>query len=103
MPIISAKANEADLLSVMGNKLRFICRGEVTGGAWSLMETSLTKGSGAPPHYHDWDEAYYVLEGAVEFDVDEELLRAEVGDFAYIPAETVHSFRGASDAPARML
>lgn len=58
---------------------------------------------GPPPHKHDWDEAYYVLDGEVDFEIDGQLVKSGKGDFNYMPRNTVHAFKGASPAPARVL
>jgi hypothetical protein len=38
-----------------------------TGGAYSLIEEFCPKDSGPPPHYHDQDEGFYLLEGEITF------------------------------------
>ena len=97
------KANEGNVLNVLGMPLRFLCDAEETDGAWSLMEEEIHVGLGPPPHRHDWDEAYYVIEGALDFEMDGKQVRIERGDFAYLPRKTVHAFKGASPSPARVL
>ena len=79
--------------------LRFLCDTKETKGAWSLMEEDIPLGMGPSPHRHDWDEAYYVTEGVVNFEIDGKQVRLERGDFAYFPRNTVHAFKGASPAP----
>jgi uncharacterized cupin superfamily protein len=68
-----------------------------------LFEEEIPLGMGPPPHRHPWDEAYYVLEGEVDFEIDGEPLTIRAGDFARLPANTVHGFKGASAAGARVL
>jgi uncharacterized cupin superfamily protein len=58
---------------------------------------------GPPPHRHDWDEAYYILDGEIDFEIDGEPLKSGAGDFNYLPRNTVHSFKGASPTPSRVL
>ncbi len=67
------------------------------------MEEEIPVGLGPPPHRHDWDEAYYVLEGALDFEMGGKPVRIEAGDFAYLPRNTVHAFKGGSECPARVL
>ena len=56
------------------------------------------------PHWHeDMDEVFYVLEGEIEFLLDEQWRRAVAGSTALVPAGMVHTFRNASDRPARQL
>ncbi|MEO6338439.1 MAG: cupin domain-containing protein [Caulobacteraceae bacterium] len=97
------RSGEAEALRVLGVDVRFVCPGELTGKAFSLMENVIPKEMGPPPHLHDWAEAYYVTAGAVQFEIAGEHVLLKAGDFAYTPAGTVHGFRGASEAPARML
>ena len=68
-----------------------------------MFEEEVPFGLGPPPHKHDWDEAYYVLGGEVDFEIDGQLVRSKTGDFNYLPRNTVHGFKGASSSPARVL
>ena len=97
------RRDEAEALSVLGVEVRFMCPGEMTGKAFSLMENVIPRDAGPPPHSHDWDEAYYVISGAVDFEIAGEKVTVRAGDFAYAPAGTTHAFKGATDEPARML
>jgi quercetin dioxygenase-like cupin family protein len=94
---------EGEQLKAMGVGVRFVCRGEQTRSAWSLMECVIPRDHGPPPHEHPWDEAYYVIEGAARFMVAGKELLARAGDFIYAPAGTVHAFQGAGEQPARVL
>jgi quercetin dioxygenase-like cupin family protein len=100
---VTIKAGEGNILNVLGMPLRFLCDAKDTEEAWSLMEEEIPTGLGPPPHRHDWDEAYYVIEGALDFEIDGKAVRVERGDFAYLPRNTVHAFKGASPSPARVL
>ena len=103
MPAITVKAGDGDTLNVLGMPLRFLCDAEDTAGSWSLMEEAIPVGLGPPPHRHDWDEAYYVIDGALDFEIDGKSVRVESGEFTYLPRNTVHAFKGASPSPARVL
>jgi len=100
---VTVKAGKGNTLSVLGMPLRFLCDAQDTDGAWSLMEQEIPAGRGPPPHRHDWDEAYYVIEGALDFEIDGKQVRIGRSDFAYLPRNTVHAFKGASPSPARVL
>ena len=90
-------------LNVLGTEVRFLCEGASTRSAWSLMEVTLPLHAGPPPHSHDWDEAYFVLEGQAEFAMGEERIQARAGDFVYAPGGLQHGFVGTSQQPARVL
>ncbi len=97
------RQGEGEQLRVMGAGVRFLCASDQTGHAWSMMETTLPKDSGPPPHQHPWDEAYYVIAGEVNFMLPAGSRTAKAGDFIYAPGGTLHGFQGLSDQPARML
>jgi len=100
---VTVKAGKGNTLNILGMPLRFLCDAEDTDGAWSLMEQEIPAGRGPPLHRHDWDEAYYVIEGALDFEIDGKQVRIERGDFTYLPRKTVHAFKGASPSPSRVL
>src|SRR5260221_573166 len=97
------RAGDRQPLDVLGMPLTMLCEARETGGNWSLFEEEVARGMGPPPHRHDWDEAYYILAGTVDFVVGGEAVTSHPGDFNYLPRGTVHSFKGASDVPARVL
>ena len=103
MAATTVRASLGETLNVLGMPLRFLCDAPDSNGAWSLMEEEIPLGMGPPPHHHDWDEAYYVLEGALDFLIDGRPVRLEERDFTNLPRGTVHGFKGASDVPARVL
>lgn len=97
------RAGERAALNVLGMPMTMLCEASETRGAWSLFEEEVPLGMGPPPHRHDWDEAYYILEGEIDFEVDGQLVKSRVGDFNYLPRNTVHGFKGASPMPSRVL
>ena len=103
MPAITVKAGARAPLNVLGMPLTMLCESSETGGAWSLFEEEVPVGHGPPALRHDWDEAYYILEGEIDFEIDGREVRATRGDFNYLPRNTIHGFKGASATPARVL
>jgi quercetin dioxygenase-like cupin family protein len=103
MPATIVRAGEREPLNILGMPLRMLCESRETGGAWSLFDEEVPTGMGPPAHRHDWDEAYYILDGEIDFEIDGESVRSRAGDFNYLPRGTVHGFKGASTAPARVL
>jgi mannose-6-phosphate isomerase-like protein (cupin superfamily) len=74
-----------------------------TGGAYCLMEHLLTAAANPPMHVQtDEEEAFYVLDGEIEFEVDGVVASAAPGTFALVPRGAVHTFRVLTDT-ARML
>ena len=74
-----------------------------TAGAYSLTEHLVTAASNPPMHVQvDEDEAFYILEGEVEFEVDGRVLVATPGTFAFVARGAAHRFRVLTEQ-ARML
>ena len=78
---------------------------EDTAGRFSLMERTLPPEGRMPPaHRHVGnDEAYFVLDGTVEFHVDGEVFDGTCGTFVLVAAGEAHTFGNTSDEPARLL
>jgi len=83
---------------------RFLLRGEDTGGLYSFYEVTVPVGGGSLLHTHeDTDEAFYVIEGRFEIDLDGETHKAPVGMLVYGPRGISHSFVNTWDKPSKML
>ncbi|HLN41591.1 MAG TPA: cupin domain-containing protein [Acidimicrobiales bacterium] len=69
------------------------------------MERTLPAGGRMPPaHRHVGnDEAYFVLDGAVEFHVADEVFLGTSGMFVLVSAGEAHTFGNTSEEPARLL
>ena len=82
----------------------FLLRAEQSGGHVSLMENVVAAHSAGPPlHKHDFDEAFYMLEGELVFQVEDELFTRRAGEFAFAPRNVPHALANHSDADARYL
>lgn len=87
-----------------GDRYTFLVTGEESGGAYFAMEALVPPGGGPPPHIHSReDETFYLVEGEIEFRLEDETIVAGPGDFVNVPRGTVHCFRNAGTEPARMV
>ncbi len=61
--------DDADLphLSVVGDNYTVLVSGKQTEGRYCLIDMLVPDGSGPPPHRHDFEEMFTLLEGEVEF------------------------------------
>ncbi len=86
---------------VRGSTLLFKAVGATTGGAFSLHERHVPAGGRRPPaHVHpDRVEAFWVLDGEAEFELDGELTRAAAGSFVLVPGGVAHTFGAPPSAP----
>lgn len=91
-------------LAVVGDTYTVLFSGEQTAGRFAMLDMLIPPGGGPPPHRHDFEECFRVLEGSVEVHVrDLPPVRLEVGESANIPANAPHTFRNAAQVPARLL
>ncbi|MFG1885922.1 cupin domain-containing protein [Micromonospora sp. NPDC049102] len=90
-------------ISLAGNTYAMLITGEQTNGAYCLIEMRVPDGGGPPPHRHDFEEMFTVLEGEIEFTFRGEKHAAGAGSTVNIPANAPHNFRNVSGAPAGML
>jgi quercetin dioxygenase-like cupin family protein len=79
-------------------------RAEESNGRLAVVESTIPPhGPGPPLHVHEFDEAFYVLEGELTFQVGDDLLTAGPGELAFAPGGTPHTVANPSDEPARYL
>jgi quercetin dioxygenase-like cupin family protein len=79
-----------------------LLRSEETGGNVSVTEIEVPAHSAGPPlHTHDFDEAFYMLDGELIFQVDEELVTRGAGELSFAPRNVAHTLANHSEAPAR--
>ncbi|MGB8800372.1 MAG: cupin domain-containing protein [Candidatus Acidiferrales bacterium] len=90
-------------LGVVGDTYTILLSGKDTAGRYCLVDMHVPPGGGPPPHRHDFEETFSVLEGELEatFRGTKQLVRA--GETIHIPANAPHQFRNASSQPVRML
>jgi quercetin dioxygenase-like cupin family protein len=96
---------EGKSLSARGSTMVFKAIKTSTNGAFSLMERTLPPGGKKPPpHIHtNCQEAFYVLEGEVEFSLGAATYLGHSGAFVFVPGGVAHTFGNAGTVPARLL
>jgi len=81
-----------------------LLHGEDSGGQVSVVENVVPARSPGPPlHRHEFDEAFYVLEGELVLRVDAALLTRTAGQLAFAPRGTAHALANRAERPARYL
>jgi mannose-6-phosphate isomerase-like protein (cupin superfamily) len=75
-----------------------------SNGVVSVVELAATPDFAGPPlHHHDFDEAFYVLEGEMTFQLGDELRTAGPGELIFAPRGSHHTLANLSGAPVRYL
>ena len=78
-------------LNVVGTQVTVLASNAATQSYGITLQQG-EEGTGPPPHSHDWDEAFYVLRGAVHFLCDEKAYTCNVGTLVHVPRGTIHCF-----------
>ncbi len=79
-----------------------LLRSEETGGQISVTEIVVAPHSAGPPlHTHDFDKAFYMLEGELTFQVEDALMIKGAGELSFAPRNVAHTLANHSGAPAR--
>ncbi|MBV9677074.1 MAG: cupin domain-containing protein [Acidobacteriaceae bacterium] len=90
-------------IGVVGDTYTILLSGEDTAGHFCLIDMHIPPGGGPPPHRHDFEETFTLLEGELEavFRGSKQIVRA--GETINIPANAPHQFHNSSSKPARLL
>src|ERR1700677_1154135 len=101
-----ARPNEDEGLAhfgLVGDTYTVLVSGDDTAGKYTLIDMHVPPGGGPPPHRHDFEEMFTVLEGEVELSFRGQQLVAKAGETVNVPANAPHGFRNASSAAVRLL
>ncbi len=90
-------------LALVGDTYTILLTGKDTAGRYSLIDMHVPPGGGPPPHRHDFEESFTILEGEIEATFRGARTTVKAGGSINIPANAPHQFRNASSQPARLL
>jgi quercetin dioxygenase-like cupin family protein len=90
-------------IGVVGDTYTILLGGKDTAGRYCLIDMHIPHGGGPPPHRHDFEETFSLLDGELEFTFRGIKRTVGSGETIHIPANAPHQFRNSSDQPARLL
>ena len=85
-------------IGLVGDTYTILLSGADTDGRYCLIDMHIPPGGGPPPHRHDFEESFTVLEGEIEATFRGEKSIVHAGQTVSIPANAPHSFTNASGA-----
>jgi quercetin dioxygenase-like cupin family protein len=100
-----ARADDGGLphISIAGDTYTILVSGEDTAGRYTLIDMYVPPGGGPPPHRHDFEEMFTILDGELEVTFRGTTNVAGAGVTVNVPANAPHQFRNSSSAAARLL
>ena len=90
-------------LGVVGDTYTILVSGADTAGRYALIDMHVPPGGGPPPHRHDFEEMFSILDGEIELTFRGVTTTARAGDTVNVPANAPHVFRNNAERPARLL
>jgi len=90
-------------LGIAGGTYTILLTGTDTAGRFCLIDMYIPPGGGPPPHRHDFEETFSVLEGEIEINFRGAKSVLRTGETANIPANAPHQFQNKTERPARLL
>jgi mannose-6-phosphate isomerase-like protein (cupin superfamily) len=97
-------AGEGRTLSLRGTGVVYKAEGDRPAGGPTFLEFIVTPGFNTGDHVHSRiEEIFYVVEGAVQIRVGDQLLQAKTGDFVLVPPGVAHGFASAGGESAKMV
>jgi quercetin dioxygenase-like cupin family protein len=77
-------------------------RSEQSGGHVSVVENVVPpRWAGPYLHSHDFDEAFYLLEGELVFQLEDDVVTKRAGDLVFALRNVAHTLANHTDQPAR--
>jgi quercetin dioxygenase-like cupin family protein len=90
-------------LGIVGDTYTVLLSGDDTDGRYCLIDMLIPPGGGPPPHRHDFEESFTVVEGEIEATFRGRKSAVKTGESINIPANAPHSFTNSSKKSARLL
>ncbi|WP_195909153.1 cupin domain-containing protein [Microlunatus sp. Gsoil 973] len=90
-------------VGLAGDTYTILVTGEDTAGKYTLIDMHVPPGGGPPPHRHDFEEMFTILDGEVQVTFRGQTIVARAGETINIPANAPHAFTNIAGSPTRML
>lgn len=90
-------------IGLVGDTYTVTVRGEDTAGRFTVIDMHIPPGGGPPPHRHDFEETFILLEGEMEATFRGQKVTVKAGETAHIPANAPHQFKNVSSQPVRLI
>ena len=100
-PLIVAIEDRPRALDIAGFAITVLASSEQTGG-YEIFHMSGPEGTGPGPHFHPWDESFFILSGSLACGVGDTETLALPGTLVHVPGGSVHWFKFGQDGGVMM-
>jgi quercetin dioxygenase-like cupin family protein len=90
-------------IGLVGDTYTVTVSGEDTAGRFCVIDMHIPPGGGPPPHRHDFEETFIVLDGEIEATFRGKKSVVHAGDTVNMPANAPHQFHNSSSKATRLL
>jgi quercetin dioxygenase-like cupin family protein len=90
-------------IGLVGDTYTILVTGADTAGRFCVIDMHIPPGGGPPPHRHDFEETFIILEGQIATTFRGEHSVVRTGETVNIPAKAPHQFHNSSANSVRML
>jgi quercetin dioxygenase-like cupin family protein len=103
LTVIKPDDPQARHISLVGDTYTILVSGAETDGRYCLIDMLVPDGNGPPPHRHDFEEMFTLLEGELEFTFRGKTSTVSAPATVNIPANAPHVFKNKSGKTVHML
>jgi len=90
-------------IGIVGDTYTITVSGDQTNGRFCVIDMHIPPGGGPPPHRHDFEETFILLEGEMEVTLRGKKSMARAGDTINVPSNAPHQFHNSSSKDVRLL
>jgi len=90
-------------IGLVGDAYTITVSGKDTNGRFCVIDMHVPPGGGPPPHRHDFEETFILLEGEMRVTFRGQTSTLRAGDTVNVPCNAPHQFHNASSEPVRMI
>ena len=103
-PLIIRKGEDKKTIMIGPDPWSFRITGADIDGRFDFIEATITHLQGPPLHlHHEQDDTFFVLEGILTVQVDDELFDLHAGDLVCAPKGVPHTFANVGKDPVRVI
>jgi mannose-6-phosphate isomerase-like protein (cupin superfamily) len=98
-----ADGETAPHIGLVGDTYTITVAGKDPNGRFCVVDMHVPPGGGPPPHLHEFEETFILLDGEMQVTFRGQKSTLRAGDTVNVPSNAPHQFHNASSEPVRMI